>query len=94
MLQTGVIPLIALESTSFNRNDLFNFSREKRCSSKLPWFKGFWIGGIGFGFGSLLLLIAQAMTDATTALAAAAMPIFAVGLEVALDGRRLSARFY
>ena len=61
---------------------------------KLPWFKGFWIGGIGFGFGSLLLLIAQAMTDATTAaLAAAAMPIFAVGLEVALDGRRLSARF-
>ena len=61
---------------------------------KLPWFKGFWVGGIGFGFGSLLLLIAQAMTDATTAaLAAAAMPIFAVGLEVALDGRRLSARF-
>ena len=61
---------------------------------KLPWFKGFWIGGIGFGFGSMLLLIAQAMTDATTAaLAAAAMPIFAVGLEVALDGRRLSARF-
>lgn len=61
---------------------------------KLPWVKGFWIGGIGFGFGSLMLLVAQAMTDATTAaLAAAAMPIFAVGLEVALDGRRLSARF-
>ena len=47
---------------------------------KLPWVKGFWIGGIGFGFGSLMLLVAQAMTDATTAaLAAAAMPIFAVG---------------
>ena len=61
---------------------------------KLPWAKGFLIGGIGFGFGSLLLLIAQAMTDATTAaLAAAAMPIFAVALEVAFDGRRLSGRF-
>ena len=61
---------------------------------ELPWLKGFWIGGMGFGFGSLLLLIAQAMTDATTAaLAAAAMPLFAVGLEVALDGRRLSGRF-
>ena len=49
---------------------------------------------MGFGLGSLLLLIAQAMTDATTAaLAAAAMPLFAVGLEVALDGRRLSRRF-
>ena len=61
---------------------------------ELPWVNGFWIGGIGFGFGSLLLLIAQAMTDATTAaLAAAAMPLFAVGLEVALDGRRLSGRF-
>ena len=61
---------------------------------KLPWIKGFWIGGMGFGFGSLLLLIAQAMTDATTAaLAAAAMPLFGVGLEVALDGRRISSRF-
>jgi drug/metabolite transporter (DMT)-like permease len=28
---------------------------------KLPWAKGFLIGGIGFGFGSLLLLIAQAI---------------------------------
>ena len=61
---------------------------------ELPWVSGFWIGGMGFGFGSLLLLIAQAMTDATTAaLAAAAMPLFAVGLEVTLDGRRLSGRF-
>ena len=61
---------------------------------KLPWVNGFWIGGMGFGFGSLLLLIAQAMTDATTAaLAAAAMPLFAVGLEVVLDGRRLTGRF-
>ena len=60
---------------------------------KLPWAKGFWIGGIGFGFGSLLLLIAQAMTDATTAaLAATARPIFAVALEVASDARRLSGR--
>jgi drug/metabolite transporter (DMT)-like permease len=61
---------------------------------KLPWIKGFWIGGAGFGCGSLLLLIALSMTDAmTAALAAAAMPVFAVGLEVLLDSRRLSFRF-
>ena len=97
LLQTwGVIPLIALRNllALIVMISLIFFLEKSVVLRKLPWFKGFWIGGIGFGFGSLLLLIAQAMTDATTAaLAAAAMPIFAVGLEVALDGRRLSARF-
>ena len=97
LLQTwGVITLIALRNllALIVMISLIFFLEKSVVLRKLPWLKGFWVGGIGFGFGSLLLLIAQAMTDATTAaLAAAAMPIFAVGLEVALDGRRLSARF-
>jgi len=97
LLETwGVITLIALRNlVALIIIISLIFVLEKNVVlRKLPWVKGFWIGGMGFGFGSLLLLIAQASTDATTAaLAAAAMPIFAVGLEVALDGRRLSARF-
>ena len=97
LLQTwGIIILIALRNFLALLTMLFLiFILESSVAlHKLPWAKGFWIGGIGFGFGSLLLLIAQALTDATTAaLAAAAMPIFAVGLEIFLDGRRLSGRF-
>ena len=60
----------------------------------LPWKKGFWIGFFGFGIGSMLLLISQSMTNAVTAaLAAATMPLCAVALEVAFDGRRLSLNF-
>jgi drug/metabolite transporter (DMT)-like permease len=97
LLQTwGIITLIALRNfLAFMVIVFLIFLLERNVSFlKLPWVKGFWIGGIGFGSGSLLLLVAQAMTDATmAALAAAAMPIFAVGLEVVLDGRRLSGRF-
>tara|TARA_B100001173_G_scaffold297335_1_gene293877 strand:+ start:296 stop:1201 length:906 start_codon:yes stop_codon:yes gene_type:complete len=97
LLQTwGIMALIALRNLLALMVMIFLIFLLERSVvlRKLPWIKGFWIGGIGFGFGSLLLLVAQAMTDATTAaLAAAAMPIFAVGLEVALDGRRLSGRF-
>ena len=97
LLQTwGIIALITLRNLlALIVMIMLVFLLEKSVVfRKLPWLKGFWIGGMGFGFGSLLLLIAQAMTDATTAaLAAAAMPLFAVGLEVALDGRRLSGRF-
>ena len=97
LLQTwGIITLITLRNLlGLIVMILLVFLLERSVVLReLPWLKGFWIGGMGFGFGSLLLLIAQAMTDATTAaLAAAAMPLFAVGLEVALDGRRLSGRF-
>ena len=62
--------------------------------SQLPWVKGFWIGFFGFGIGSMLLLLSQSMTNAlTAALAAATMPICAVALEVALDGKRLTVGF-
>ena len=35
--------------------------------SQLPWKKGFWIGFLGFGIGSMLLLLSQSMTNAVTA---------------------------
>lgn len=60
----------------------------------IPWRKGLFIGATGFGVGSTLLLVAQSHTSAVTAsLAAAAMPVAGVGLEVALDGRRLTKYF-
>ena len=97
LLQTwGVFSLTALRNLLALLTMLFLMLLLERNVNfiKLPWFQGFWIGGIGFGFGSLLLVVAQAMTDATTAaLAAATMPIFAVGLEVFFDGRRLSSHF-
>ncbi len=97
LLQTwGVMTLIALRNLLALITMIFLiFVLEQNVQvQKLPWAKGFWIGGLGFGCGSLLLLVAQTMTNATTAaLAAAAMPIFAVSLEVALDGRRVSGRF-
>ena len=62
--------------------------------SQLPWKKGFWIGFFGFGIGSMLLLLSQSITNAVTAaLAAATMPICAVALEMAFDGKRLNLRF-
>ena len=62
--------------------------------SRLPWRKGFWIGSFGFGIGSMLLLFSQSMTNAVTAaLAAVTMPLCAVTLEVALDGKRLTISF-
>jgi drug/metabolite transporter (DMT)-like permease len=60
----------------------------------VPWRKGLFIGAVGFGVGSTLLLVAQSHTSAVTAsLAAAAMPVAGVGLEVMLDGRRLTGYF-
>ena len=60
----------------------------------LPWAKGFWIGFTGFGIGSTLLIYAQAISDPiTAALAAAAMPISAVSIEIILDKRRLTLPF-
>jgi len=58
------------------------------------WIKGFWIGGIGFGVGSFLLLFLQSLTTPViAALAAATMPMAAVTLEVFLDGRKMTRWF-
>lgn len=58
------------------------------------WGRGLLIGGVGFGTGTISLLITQSLTDAVTAaLVAAMMPVAAVFLEVLLDGRRLTMSF-
>ena len=58
------------------------------------WIKGIWIGGIGFGIGSFLLLFVQSITSPViAALAAATMPLAAVALEVILDGRKMTQWF-
>ena len=59
-----------------------------------PWLKGVGIGALGFGTGTILLLVVQDLTDPVTAvLVAATMPVSAVALEVLLDGRRLTRNF-
>lgn len=56
-----------------------------------PWGRGIWIGALGFGSGTVMLLWAQDMTDAVTAaLVTASMPVSAVALEVMFDRRRLT----
>ena len=55
------------------------------------WGQGLTIGGIGFGFGSLLLLYGQHISNPVTpAIAAAMMPIMGAMLEVILDRRQLT----
>lgn len=61
---------------------------------RVPWARGLWIGAIGFGSGTVMLLVTQSLTDAiTAALAAAMMPVAAVALEVMFDGRKLTLNF-
>ncbi|MBS9718162.1 DMT family transporter [Pseudohalocynthiibacter aestuariivivens] len=65
-----------------------------RAARKAPWLRGIWIGALGFGSGSTLLVFTQSLTDpVVTALAAATMPVSGVALEVVLDGRRLTFWF-
>jgi len=57
------------------------------------WLKGTWVGGIGFGIGSILLLVGQKLSDPVTpAIAAAMMPIAGAALEVIFDGRQLKLK--
>ncbi len=58
------------------------------------WRRGIWVGGIGFGFGTWLLLISQSLTDpVTVALIASAMPIAATLIELFYRVRRPSRLF-
>ena len=58
------------------------------------WIKGLWVGGIGFGIGSILMITTIYLTTpVVAALTAAIMPIAGVALEVAFDGRRLRKWF-
>ena len=58
------------------------------------WGRGLLIGGIAFGIGAWLLVVAQSLTDAVTvAIIASACPVAAVVVEMVYEGRRLSRGF-
>ena len=58
------------------------------------WIKGLWVGGIGFGIGSILMITTIYLTTpVVAALTAAIMPLAGVALEVASDGRKLRKWF-
>ncbi|MBT6142386.1 MAG: DMT family transporter, partial [Gammaproteobacteria bacterium] len=59
------------------------------------WLKGFLIGLSGFGIGAFLILLLQSLTTPViAALAVATMPVFAVSLEMLLDGRKMTLWFF
>ena len=54
------------------------------------WLYGLIIGGIGWGFGAVLLLLGQKFSDAVTpTICAAMMPIFGAILEIIFDKRKI-----
>lgn len=58
------------------------------------WGRGLLIGGLAFGMGAWLLVVAQSLTDAVTvAIIASACPVAAVIVEMIWQGRRLSRGF-
>jgi drug/metabolite transporter (DMT)-like permease len=58
-----------------------------------PWGRAMVVGGVCLGIGALLLIHAQAATDAVTvAIISATMPIVGIALECLLDGRKVTAR--
>lgn len=60
----------------------------------VPVRRALFIGGTGFGVGTVLLVVCQWLSNAlTAALVATSLPIFAILLEVVLDGRRLTGSF-
>lgn len=57
------------------------------------WGSGLWVGAVGFGLGSFLLIFAQSRTDGVTvAVICAAMPVAGIALECLFDRRRLTWR--
>ena len=58
---------------------------------RADWARGMLIGGLTT-FGAFCLILGQARSDAVTvAIVSAAMPIVGMGIEVAFDGRRITA---
>ena len=65
-----------------------------RAVLRARWGRGLLIGGIAFGLGTWLLVIAQALTDAVTvAIIASACPVAAVIVEMIWEKRRLTLPF-
>tara|TARA_A100001015_G_scaffold22212_1_gene25230 strand:+ start:7853 stop:8785 length:933 start_codon:yes stop_codon:yes gene_type:complete len=58
------------------------------------WLAGLFIGGVGFGLGSTLIVLCQILTTPIiAALAASMMPISGIFLEILLDKRKISLEF-
>ncbi len=58
------------------------------------WPQGLMVGGIGFGFGAYLILVAQDLTDpVTVALIASCAPLAGFMLEITSRRRKLTRRF-
>jgi drug/metabolite transporter (DMT)-like permease len=56
------------------------------------WGRGVWIGGISIGLGAFMLVVGQGLTDSVTvAVISAAMPVIGIGIEVVLDGKKITA---
>lgn len=54
------------------------------------WGRGIVVGGLSFGFGAFLLVVAQKATGAiTVAVISATMPVIGIAIESVMDGRRL-----
>jgi len=61
---------------------------------KAKWIRGIIIGALGFGTGSLLLVVTQVLTSTVVAgLAAALTPLAAISLEIIFDKRLLTPKF-
>lgn len=59
---------------------------------RAPWGRGIGVGFIVMGVGAVLVAIALERTDpVTVAIITAMMPLVGIGLEVVLDGRRMTA---
>lgn len=55
------------------------------------WLRGIAIGGSTLGLGAFLMVAGQGLTDAVTvAIISASMPVVGIGIEVLLDGRRVT----
>ncbi len=55
------------------------------------WGKGILVGGMTIGLGAVMLVIGQSMTGSVTvAIISATLPLIGIGVEVALDGRKMT----
>jgi drug/metabolite transporter (DMT)-like permease len=74
---------------------LWIFVDGPRAVLDADWIRGLWVGGISFGFGAYLLIVAQYLTDPVlVAIIAAAMPIAATTIEVFHKERVLKWWFF
>ncbi len=60
-------------------------------AGRVSWWKGLFIGALGWGVGSIFLYLGQRLSDpVTTTIVIAMMPIAGAAIEIIFDGRRMS----